>query len=175
MCTLVEELSNCYSYFSRLSGFPDLFGKCSWSFFKVTNPHRLNMRLMDFILFSQFHDGRDISHGFISSLSQLWQLVYSEVSSTKTTMYQKYALSHNIKVCILKMSVTYIMSSACSSDQLPYALPVADQIQLRNRSMRFVLNTHAHKSIQIFLHFVKIMNSNVFFIKGNLDTELHNP
>ena len=27
MCTLVEELSNFYDYFSRLSGFPDLFGK----------------------------------------------------------------------------------------------------------------------------------------------------
>ena len=27
MCTLVEELSNCYGYFWSLSGFPDLFGK----------------------------------------------------------------------------------------------------------------------------------------------------
>ena len=78
---------------------------------------------------------------------QLWQLVYSEVSSKKTTMCQQCTLSHNIKVFILKMSVTYIMSSACSSDQLPYALPVADQIQLQSRSMRFVLNTHAHKNM----------------------------
>ena len=27
MCTLVEELSNCFDYFLRLSGFHDLFGK----------------------------------------------------------------------------------------------------------------------------------------------------
>ena len=27
MYTLVEELSKCYDYFLRLSGFPDLFGK----------------------------------------------------------------------------------------------------------------------------------------------------
>ena len=27
MCKLLEELSNCYDYFSRLSGFPDLFTK----------------------------------------------------------------------------------------------------------------------------------------------------
>ena len=27
MCTLVKELFNCYDYFMRLSGFPDLFGK----------------------------------------------------------------------------------------------------------------------------------------------------
>ena len=81
---------------------------------------------------------------------QFWELVYSEVSSKKTTMYQQYVLSHNIKVRILEMSVTYIMSSACSSDQLPYALLVADQMQLRNRSMRFVLNTHAHKNVNKF-------------------------
>ena len=43
---------------------------------------------------------------------QLWKRVYSEVSSKKTTMYQKYALLHDIKLCTLKMSVTYIMSSA---------------------------------------------------------------
>ena len=81
---------------------------------------------------------------------QFWELVYSEVSSKKTTVYQQYVLSHNIKVRILEMSVTYNMSSACSSDQLPYALLVADQMQLRNRSMRFVLNTHAHKNVNKF-------------------------
>ena len=37
--------------------------------FKVANPHRLIVRLTDFTLFSQFLDGRDISHDFISSLT----------------------------------------------------------------------------------------------------------
>ena len=27
MCTLVNELSNCYGYFLRISGYIDLFGK----------------------------------------------------------------------------------------------------------------------------------------------------
>ena len=40
MCTLVEELSNCYDYFLRLSGFPDLFGKL----FLIT----FNFSLFDF-------------------------------------------------------------------------------------------------------------------------------
>ena len=29
ICTLVEELSNCYDYLSQLSGFPDLLSKFS--------------------------------------------------------------------------------------------------------------------------------------------------
>ena len=33
---LVEELSNCYDYFLRLSGFPDLFGKVFLITFKFS-------------------------------------------------------------------------------------------------------------------------------------------
>ena len=74
------------------------------------------------------------------------------------------------------MFVTYITSSACSSDQLLHTLPGVDQIQLWNRLMRFVLNMHAHKNdITKFSFLVNIINLNVFFIKGNLNAELHNP
>ena len=33
---LSEELSNCYDYYSRLSGFPDLFGKIFLITFKLS-------------------------------------------------------------------------------------------------------------------------------------------
>ena len=36
MCTLVEELSNCYKNFSRLSGFPDVFDKVFLITFKFS-------------------------------------------------------------------------------------------------------------------------------------------
>ena len=36
MCTLVEKLSNCYGYFFKLSGFPDLFGKAFLMTFKFS-------------------------------------------------------------------------------------------------------------------------------------------
>ena len=36
MCTLVEELSNWYDYFLRLSGFPDLFSKVYLITFKFS-------------------------------------------------------------------------------------------------------------------------------------------
>ena len=92
-------------------------------------------------------------------------------------MYQQYALSHNIEICILKMSITYIMGSACSSDQITQALTVANQIQLRNRLMRFVLNMHAHKNMTLpnFPSFCLDNEFKCFFIKGNLNADLHNP
>ena len=92
--------------------------------------------------FSRFHFN---SHYFRlnSHCFQLWQLVYRK----KTTMYQQYTLSPNIKFRILKIFVAHIMSSACSWDQLPFTLPVSNEIQLRNRSMRFVLNKHAQKNM----------------------------
>ena len=38
LCKLVEEeLSNCYDYFLRYSGFPDLFGKVFWSLLNFPN------------------------------------------------------------------------------------------------------------------------------------------
>ena len=36
MCTVVEELSNCYDYFLRLSEFPDLFGDVFLILFKFS-------------------------------------------------------------------------------------------------------------------------------------------
>ena len=99
-------------------------------------------------LYFKSHYYRLNSHCF-----QLWKLVYSEVSSKKTTMYQKYALLHNIKLCILKMSVTYIMSSACSSDQLLYTLPVVDQIHSSRRDQWDLYYIYIHMTSPNFPSF----------------------
>ena len=106
---------------------------------------------------------------------QLWQFVYSEMPSTKTTMDQQYALSHNIKVFVLNMSVIciWVLLAAQISFHTPCWLLIryncrTDWCDLYQICMLIKMTSPNFP-------FVKIVSSNVFFIKGNLNAELNNP